>query len=91
MHYDWWQATVKKETWLLRTAHIKQKRQWSATLTVVGLNNNMAVYIGFLESLNLRDLFSVGKKVENKYIQQKLVPLLQTEHGFCQENGPEHS
>ena len=34
MHYHWGQADAKKGTWLLSTAHIKQKS--SVTLTVVG-------------------------------------------------------
>ena len=34
MHYHWGQTDAKKGTWLLSTAHIKQKS--SVTLTVVG-------------------------------------------------------
>ena len=42
--------------------------------------------------MNLRGLFSVGRKLEIYiYLRTttKSVPLLQPEHGFCQQNGPE--
>ena len=41
--------------------------------------------------MNLRDLFGVGTKLKKIYSRAttKSVPLLQSEHGFCQQNGPE--
>ena len=42
--------------------------------------------------MNLRDLFSVVTKLKKKYSRTttKSVPLLQPEHGFCQQNWPEN-
>ena len=39
--------------------------------------------------MNLRDLFGVGAKLKKIYSRTttKAVPLLQPEHGFCQQNG----
>ena len=79
MHYDWGQAAGKRGKWLLWAVHIKQKRQCSATLTVVVWNDNMAVYIASSKS---------WKKVYSRTIT-KFIPLLHREHGFCQQNGPE--
>ena len=41
--------------------------------------------------MNLRDLFSVRTKLKkiSSRTTTKSVPLLQPEHGFCQQNGPE--
>ena len=41
--------------------------------------------------MNLRDLFGVGIRLKKIFsrIKTKAVPLLQPEHGFCQQNGPE--
>ena len=44
MYYDWEQAAAKKET----------KRQCSATLTVFGWKDNMAVYISRSDRQNFR-------------------------------------
>ena len=58
----------------------------SVTLTVVGQNDNSAIYIAFLNLVNLRDLFGVETKLK-KYIQeQQPNQLLQPEHEFCQQN-----
>ena len=73
MHYDWGRATAKKETCVLWAAHIKLKRQYSATLIVVGWNSNMAVCIESSESLNLRDLeksFDIGKKLKTNIFKK---------------------
>ena len=41
--------------------------------------------------MNLRDLFGVGTNLKKKIIQEnkKSALLLQLEHGFFQQNGPE--
>ena len=41
--------------------------------------------------MNLRDLLGVGTKLKKIYSRTtaKSIPLLQPEHGFCQQNGPE--
>ena len=45
-----------------------------------------------LNLVNLRDMFGVGTKLKKTYSRTtKSVPLLQLEHGFCQQNGPKHS
>ena len=37
-------------------------------------------------------MFGVGTKLKKTYSRTtKSVPLLQLEHGFCQQNGPKHS
>ena len=64
MHYDWGQAAVKKGTWLLWTALINQKRQCSATLTVVGWNDNMAVYLTSSESCKPKRFVRRWKKMK---------------------------
>ena len=88
MYYVWEQSAAKKGTWLLWTAHVKQKRKCSATLTVVGWNDNMAVYIASSDSSKPKRFVRRWKKVERKYIQEQW-PLLQQKHGFCQQNGLE--
>ena len=61
MHYDWEQAAAKKE----------KKRQCSATLTVFGWKDNMAVYIASSESSKPKRFVRRWKKVERKYIQEQ--------------------
>ena len=41
--------------------------------------------------MNLRDLFGVETKFNKKYSRKRIksIPLLQPEHGFCQQNEPE--
>ena len=41
--------------------------------------------------MNLRDLFGIGTMLKKIYSRKttKSVPLLQPEHGFCQQNRPE--
>ena len=56
MHYDWELAAAN------RTAHIKQKRQCGVTLTVVGWNDNMTVYIASSESSKLKRFVQRWKK-----------------------------
>ena len=91
MHCHWGQAAAKK--WnvaiLNSAAHIKQK---SSVTCVVGQNDNRAVYIASSESCQPnRDLFGAGTKLKESIfkITTKSIPLLQPEHGFCQQNGSE--
>ena len=51
--------------------HIKQKEQFSATMTVVGWNNNTAVYITSSESSKPKRFVRRWKEVERKYIQEQ--------------------
>ena len=46
-----------------------------------------SLHSSFLNLLNLTDLFGFWTKL-NESITTKLIPLLQPEHGFCQQNGP---
>ena len=59
----------KKGSWPLWKAHIKQKS--SLTLTVVGWNNNSAIYIASSESCEPKRFVWCWKKVEIKYIQEQ--------------------
>ena len=69
MHYHWGQADAKKGTWLLSTAHIKQKS--SVTLTVVGQNNSSAIYIASPESCEPKRFVRCQNKRLKKYIQEQ--------------------
>ena len=59
----------KKETQPLGTAQIKQKR--SATLTVVGWNDNMAVYIASCKSSEPKSFIWHWNRFERRYIQEQ--------------------
>ena len=57
---------------------------------MVGQSDSRAVYIASSESCQPnRDLFGVGAKLKKAYSRAttKSIPLLQREHGFCQQNG----
>ena len=88
MHYHWGQTAAKKGTLPLWTAHIKQKRQ----LRVVGWDNNRGAY---REAYIVSSKSSEPKRFEQSWKKvysrktTKLIPLLQSKHGFCQQNGPE--
>ena len=67
--------------------HIKQKS--SVTLTVVGWNDSIAIYIASSESCKPKRFIWFWIKVEKKIYSRtttKSVPLLQPEYGFCQQN-----
>ena len=85
-------SSCKKRMWLLWSAYIKQKKQCSTTLTVVGWNDSMAVYVyssEYSKPKRFVSAFEKGwKKVYSKTII-KLILLLHSEHDFYQQNGPE--
>ena len=87
MHFHWGQTAAKKGTWLLWTVHINQKS--SVTLTVVGKNESRAVfYIVSSESCKYKRFVWRWNKVEKKMYSRKRtksIPLLESEHGFCQK------
>ena len=63
----------------------------NATLTVVVLNHNSAVYVAFAKFSEPKEFVRLLKKVEEKVYSRtttKLIPLLQPEHGFIRQNGP---
>ena len=53
---------------------------------MVGWNDSSAIYIAFSESCEPKRFV---QKKKNSRTTTKSVPLLQPEHGFCQQNGPE--
>ena len=56
------------------------------------LERQQCYLIALLNLVNLRDLFGVGTKLKKqKYSRttSESVPMLQPEHVFCQQNGPE--
>ena len=57
--------------WTLQTAQIKQKN--TATLTVVGLNDNRAIYIASSKFSEPKRFGPRLNKVDGKYIQEQLV------------------
>ena len=69
MHYCWGQKTAKKEC-----GHFGQctsSKKSSATLTVVGLNDNRAVYIASSKFSEPKRFVRHLNKVEGKYIQKQ--------------------
>ena len=63
--------------------HFEQRtssKKSSVTLTLVSKNNNRAAYVASSESCE--------PKRRITRITTKSIPLLQPEHGFCQQNGP---
>ena len=69
MHYHWGQRSAKRDRGHFEKTHIKQKS--SLTLTVVGWNDNSAIYIASSESCEPKRLVWCWKKVEIKYIQEQ--------------------
>ena len=69
MHYCWGQTTAKKEC-----GHFGQRtssKKSSANLTVVGLNDNRAVYIASSKFSEPKRFVRRLNKVEGKYIQEQ--------------------
>ena len=69
MHYFWGQTAAKKEC-----GHFRQRtssKKSSATLTVVGLNDNRAVYIASSKFSEPKRFVRRLNKVEGKYIQEQ--------------------
>ena len=80
MHYHWEQTAEKKKECV-------QLWQWLVRTTTVQFT-----YL-LLNLVNLRHLFGVRTKLKQIYSRTitKSVSLLQPEHGFCQQNGPERA
>ena len=89
MHYHWEQTAEKKECGHFER-HTSSKKavqlwQWLVRTTAVQFT-----YL-LLNLVNLRHLLGVRTKLKQIYSRTitKSVSLLQPEHGFCQQNGPE--
>ena len=91
MHHRWRQTAAKKEQGHFKQRTLSQKS--SASLMVVGWKGNGVVYIAFIESSKPIDELKAGTKLKKVYTKTKtkLIPLLQPEHKFCRQNGPERS
>ena len=67
-------------------------KKGSTSLTVAGWKNNREVYIDSSESSESKRFVRRWNKVEKSISKKtaKFIPLLQSNHEFCQQNGPEH-
>ena len=77
--------------WTLWIAHIKQKSR--ATLRVVGLNDNRAVYIASSKFFEPKRSVRRLNKVEGKYFQEQQLNQFhchKQEQDFFRKDGPEH-
>ena len=69
MHYCWAQTAAKKECG--HSGQHTSSKKWSATLTVVGLNNKRAVYIASSKFSEPKRFVRRLNKFGGKYIQEQ--------------------
>ena len=77
---------------IIADKQLQKEETQPVTLTVVVSNNSSAIYIATSESCEPKRFVRYWNKLEKKNYSRKTkksVLLLQLEHGFFQQNGPE--